>query len=420
VEIPKPDGGIRKLGVPCVVDRLIQQALLQVLQRRWDPTFSEHSYGFRPGRSAHQAVTQAQAYIAEGYNWVVDIDLEQFFDRVNHDRLMARVAERVADKRVLKIIRAFLNAGVMEDGVFKPTTVGTPQGGIISPLLANIVLNRLDWQLHEAGYHFARYADDFVVVCQTKRQAQEALTLVTQTLETDLGLKLSPEKTKVTTYGKGYDFLGFTLSSRSRRMRDKSVQKLKAKIRELTVRKHNLDSQVIDKLNAVIRGTANYFATGSAPGRLGNDHPNTAVVSTAEGVKRDKPLPFFLEHQNAHTDQGFCLGSDPEDRLPFHEPVRFDVAFAEGFEPGDLSVPADQDHAPGHFPVFDIPFKYICKAAEPFFREPHLFRVYEMQYLCLKRSDAEQKEGEVHEDPGPDSAESSCFFHVHIRFRCML
>jgi RNA-directed DNA polymerase len=144
VKIPKPDGGVRKLGVPCVVDRLIQQALLQVLQKRWDPTFSKHSYGFRPGRSAHQAVAQAQQYIAEGYSVVVDIDLEKFFDRVNHDSLMARVAARVTDKRVLKLIRAFLKAGVMEDGLVSPVDEGTPQGGPLSPLLSNLVLDDLD------------------------------------------------------------------------------------------------------------------------------------------------------------------------------------------------------------------------------------------------------------------------------------
>jgi RNA-directed DNA polymerase len=159
VEIPKPEGGVRKLGVPCVVDRLIQQALLQVLQKRWDPTFSEHSYGFRPGRSAHQAVAQAQRYVAEGYNVVVDLDLEKFFDRVNHDSLMARVAARVADKRVLKLIRAFLNAGVMEDGLVRPVDEGTPQGGPLSPLLSNLVLDDLDKELERRGHRFCRYAD---------------------------------------------------------------------------------------------------------------------------------------------------------------------------------------------------------------------------------------------------------------------
>src|SRR6516164_6918565 len=160
VEIPKPDGGVRKLGVPCVVDRLIQQALLQVLQGQWDPTFSEHSYGFRPGRSAHQAVAQAQQYIAAGYNVVVDLDLEKFFDRVNHDSLMARVAARVTDKRVLKLIRAFLKAGVMEDGLVSPVDEGTPQGGPLSPLLSNLVLDDLDKELARRGHRFCRYADD--------------------------------------------------------------------------------------------------------------------------------------------------------------------------------------------------------------------------------------------------------------------
>ncbi|WP_354249162.1 reverse transcriptase domain-containing protein [Bradyrhizobium sp. LA2.1] len=146
VEIPKPDGGVRRLGVPCVVDRLIQQAVLQVLQEQWDSTFSEHSYGFRPGRSAHQAVAQAQRYIAEGYNVVVDLDLERFFDRVNHDILMSRVAARVTDKRVLKLIRAFLNAGVLEDGLIRPVEEGTPQGGPLSPFLSNIAARQSGWK----------------------------------------------------------------------------------------------------------------------------------------------------------------------------------------------------------------------------------------------------------------------------------
>jgi len=160
VEIPKADGGKRKLGIPTVLDRLIQQAILQVLTQEWDSTFSTHSYGFRPGRSAHQAISEAQAYIAGGRTWVVDLDLEKFFDRVNHDRLMARVATRVRDKRLLRLIRAYLNAGVMENGLVSPTTEGTPQGGPLSPLLSNIVLDELDRELERRGHAFVRYADD--------------------------------------------------------------------------------------------------------------------------------------------------------------------------------------------------------------------------------------------------------------------
>jgi RNA-directed DNA polymerase len=163
VEIDKPDGGgKRKLGIPTVLDRFVQQAVLQVLQKRWDPTFSEHSHGFRPGHSARQAVHEAQRYIAEGYGWVVDLDLEKFFDRVNHDRLMAAIAERVADKRMLKLIRAFLEAGVMEDGLVSPMDEGTPQGGPLSPLLSNLVLDELDRELERRGHRFVRYADDCV------------------------------------------------------------------------------------------------------------------------------------------------------------------------------------------------------------------------------------------------------------------
>ena len=169
VEIPKPDGGVRKLGIPTALDRLIQQALLQVLQGKWDPTFSEHSYGFRPGRSAHQAVAQAQQYIAEGYGIVADLDLEKFFDRVNHDKLMGAVAKRIADKRVLKVIRAFLNAGVMEGGLVNPSVEGTPQGGPLSPLLSNVVLDELDRELERRGHRYVRYADD----CAPRAQRAE-------------------------------------------------------------------------------------------------------------------------------------------------------------------------------------------------------------------------------------------------------
>jgi group II intron reverse transcriptase/maturase len=206
-------------------------------------------------------VEKVLEYHSIGYNSVLDADIRGFFDNIPHKVIMDLIAQEVADGNILELIQKFLDCGVMDDGVFKPTTVGTPQGGVISPLLANIVLNRLDWALHNAGYRFVRYADDFVVVTQSETQAQEALKLVSLVVENELGLELSKEKTHITTYGKGYEFLGFFLSTRSRRMRDKSIQRFKDKVRELTVRKHNLDIKAVEKLNRVIRGTANYFAT---------------------------------------------------------------------------------------------------------------------------------------------------------------
>ncbi len=175
VEIPKSGGGTRKLGIPTVVDRFVQQAVLQVLQERWDPTFSEYSYGFRPGRSAHQAVEKAQEYIQQGYDWVVDLDLEKFFDRVNHDVLMSRVARRISDKRMLKLIRSFLNSGVMENGLVGPTDEGTPQGGPLSPLLSNLLLDELDRELERRGHRFVRYADDCNIYVKSERAGQRVM-----------------------------------------------------------------------------------------------------------------------------------------------------------------------------------------------------------------------------------------------------
>src|SRR5215471_4416805 len=178
VEIPKPDGGVRKLGIPTALDRFVQQAVMQVLQRQWDQTFSDSSYGFRPGRSTHQAVAQAQQYIAAGYGWVVDLDLEKFFDRVHHDKLMGQIAKRIRDKRLLRLIRAFLNAGVMENGLVSPSVEGTPQGGPLSPLLSNIVLDELDRELERRGHRFVRYADDSNIYVRSERAGQRVMASI--------------------------------------------------------------------------------------------------------------------------------------------------------------------------------------------------------------------------------------------------
>jgi RNA-directed DNA polymerase len=263
VHIPKGPRGsnqTRPLGIPVVRDRVAQEVLRSLLAPIFEPMFHPDSYGFRPKRNCHMAIERALNLHGEGLVHVLDADIKGFFDNIPHEVIMQHVAMEVADGNILGILQRFLSAGVMEEGVFKPTCVGTPQGGVISPLLANIVLNPLDWALQQDGFRFVRYADDFVVLCPNRQRAQEARTLVQQTLH-GLGLTLSPEKTNITTYGKGYEFLGFFLSSRSRRMRDKSVRKFKDKIRELTRRHHNLDANVIVKLNRVIRGTANYFCT---------------------------------------------------------------------------------------------------------------------------------------------------------------
>ena len=267
VEIPKPDGGVRKLGVPCVVDRLIQQALLQVLQERWDPTFSEHSYGFRPGRSAHQAVAQAQRYVAEGYNFVVDLDLEKFFDRVNHDCLMARVAARISDKRVLKLIRAFLNAGVMEDGLVLPVDEGTPQGGPLSPLLSNLMLDDLDKELTRRGHRFCRYADDCNIYVRSQRAGERVMASVSRFLTTKLRLKVNEAKSAVAR-PEDRKFLGFSISNdgSERRIAPKALDRFRERIREHTGRTRGLSlPQIIEDLAPYLIGWRGYFGFCQTP-----------------------------------------------------------------------------------------------------------------------------------------------------------
>src|SRR6266403_58820 len=272
VEIPKPDGsGMRKLGIPCVLDRFVQQAVLQVLQKRWDPMFSEHSHGFRPGHSARQAVHEAQQYIAEGHGWVVDLDLEKFFDRVNHDRLLAAVAERVADKRMLKLIRAFLEAGVMEDGLVSPVDEGTPQGGPLSPLLSNLVLDELDLELERRGHHFVRYADDCNIYVDSERAGQRVMASVTHFITHRLKLKVHQAKSAVAQPSQR-TYLGFSFTSEReprRRIAPKAIARCKERIREQTRRTRGISlAQMVKEIATYLRGWLGYFGDCQTPSVL--------------------------------------------------------------------------------------------------------------------------------------------------------
>lgn len=259
--IPKEENQRRPLGIPAVRDRIAQEVIRRLLEPIFERLFHKDSFGFRKKRNCHQGVERVLELFQMGYGYVVDADIQAFFDTIPHRLIMKAVAEEVADGNILGLVERFLNSGVMEDGKFIPTTKGTPQGGVISPLLANIVLNYLDWHLEDHGYPFVRYADDFIVLTQSQAEAEKALILVKDFLATQLGLELNLEKTKITTCGKGFEFLGFSISSRGVRIRPKSVEKFRDKVRKLTIRSHNLDQQAIMKLNRVIRGTANYFAT---------------------------------------------------------------------------------------------------------------------------------------------------------------
>jgi len=271
VAIPKPDGGTRHLGIPTVLDRFIQQAVLQVLQSRWDGTFSPHSYGFRPGRSAHQAVSEAQKYIQDGWGWVVDIDLEKFFDRVHHDRLMASLAKRVLDKRLLKLIRAFLNAGVMENGLVSPTEEGTPQGGPLSPLLSNIVLDELDRELEKRGHRFVRYADDCNIYVCSERAGQRVMESISRFITRRLKLKVNREKSAVGRPGQR-KFLGFSFTwdkEARRRIAPKSIARFKQRVRGLTARSRGIGVEtMIVRLNRFLRGWREYYGHCETPSVL--------------------------------------------------------------------------------------------------------------------------------------------------------
>jgi group II intron reverse transcriptase/maturase len=266
VEIPKPGGGVRKLGIPTVTDRFIQQAIAQELSKEYEPTFSLYSYGFRPGRSAHDAVTQAEQYINEGHGYVVEMDLEKFFDTVNHDYLMQRIAGRISDKEVLKLIRRYLQAGVMENGVAVKSEEGTPQGGPLSPLLANILLDELDKELEERGHKFVRYADDINIYVKTERAAERVKENISQYLEKKLKLRVNKEKTKIKTPTKA-KILGFSFwKSQARweiRIAPSSIDKLKGKLKELTERKWSISmKERIRRINQLLTGWSGYFGIG--------------------------------------------------------------------------------------------------------------------------------------------------------------
>ena len=268
VEIPKPDGGVRKLGIPTVLDRFIQQAVMQVLQRQWDPTFSESSYGFRPGRSAQQAVAQAQQHIADGHGWCVDLDLEKFFDRVNHDKLMGQIAKRVEDKRLLKLIRAFLNAGVMENGLVSPSVEGTPQGGPLSPLLSNLVLDELDRELKRRGHRFVRYADDCNIYVRSERAGQRVMERVTRFITQTLKLKVNETKSAVAR-PQERKFLGFSFSAGpevKRVIAPKALDRFKRRVREITRRAKGVSMRTtIEELAPYMRGWRGYFGFCETP-----------------------------------------------------------------------------------------------------------------------------------------------------------
>lgn len=269
VMIPKPGGGERQLGIPAVADRLVQQAIHQVLEPIFDGGFSESSFGFRPNRSAHDALKKAKKHVEEGHTWVVDMDLEKFFDRVNHDILMSKLAKKIGDKRLLRIIRRFLTAGIMQDGVVMTRHEGTPQGGPLSPLLSNILLDELDKELERRGHRFCRYADDQNIYVKSKRAGERVYKSVKQFLETRLKLKVNDEKSAVAPV-RERKFLGYRILNDGKlTIAPKTMERAKDKIRQLTRRNRGRSlEQVIEELNSYLGGWLNYFRLAEAKSLL--------------------------------------------------------------------------------------------------------------------------------------------------------
>lgn len=269
VYIDKPDGSQRPLGIPAVADRVAQMATVRVLAPIFEAVFLPCSHGFRQGYSTRTAIAMVEDYRKQGYRWVVDVDFKSYFDTLDHEVLMAKVKERITDGRILGLIRSWLTAGVMSDGNLTYQTTGTPQGGVISPLLANIYLHSLDLALTKWGYKVVRYADDLVVLCKSQNKAKTALGLLKQMSEGELRLTLHPEKTRITRFYEGFDFLGFTFKGQHRVARKRALEKFKDKVRELTQRHtHRTLEEVIAELNPVIQGWGNYFRLGHMKGRF--------------------------------------------------------------------------------------------------------------------------------------------------------
>lgn len=276
---------LRPLGIPVVRDRIAQEVIRSLLNPVFEPQFHDASYGFRKFRNAHQAVQRVLDLREQGYRWAVDADIKGFFDNIDHELIMHLIRCDVADGNVLDHLEAFLRSGVLEDGALRPTVKGTPQGGVISPLLANIVLNHLDWRLHNEGYQFVRYADDFVILCRTRDEAEKALAFVRLVVEQELALQIHPEKTRIASYNQAFTFLGFRITKSYCRMSPKAVERFKTKIRNATIRHHNLDDEVITRLNRILRGTLNYFAPPYSSGRDLFEHVDHFVRRRLRSMK---------------------------------------------------------------------------------------------------------------------------------------